>query len=45
MFALHLKKPETKIFIVSLYEIDYAIKERKKEASGFVLQQDDETKD
>ena len=36
MFVLHLKKLETKIFIVSLYEIDYAIKERKKEASSFV---------
>ena len=45
VFALYLKKPETKIFIVSLYEIDRAIEERKKEASGFVLQQDDETKD
>ena len=38
MFVLHLKKPETKVFIVSLYEIDHTIKERKKEASSFVLQ-------
>jgi len=42
---LHLKKPETKVFIVSLYEIDRVIEERKKEAGGFVLQQDDETED
>ena len=44
-FALHLKKPETEVFTVSLYEIDRAIEERKKEAGGFVLQQDDETED
>ena len=45
MFVLYLKKLETKVFIVSLYEIDYTIKEYKKEASSFVLQQDNETKD
>ena len=37
MFVLHLKKLKTKVFIVSLYEIDYTIKEYKKKASRFVL--------
>ena len=38
VFSLYLKKLKTKIFIVSLYEIDYTIKEYKKEASSVVLQ-------
>ena len=45
-FKTYLSRPDTEIFTISLYEIDRAIKERKKGSKGgFVPRRDDESEE
>ena len=45
VFKTYLNKPDTKIFTVSLYKLNQAIDERKKESSRFVPRQDNESEE